>query len=146
MTKSSRKKPNTIPVNLIAPCGINCRLCWGYLREKNVCPGCLTDDSTESKKAKSRTTCRIKTCSQRTKSSKYCSDKCARFPCQPLKRLDKRYRTRYGASMIDNLKVIDKAGVRHFIQNEKIEWTCPECGDLMCIHKPACVSCGRKRQ
>ncbi len=26
--------------SLIAPCGMNCGLCYAYLREKNKCPGC----------------------------------------------------------------------------------------------------------
>jgi hypothetical protein len=30
---------------LIAPCGINGRLCRAYFREKNVYPGCRGDDS-----------------------------------------------------------------------------------------------------
>ncbi|MCK5099840.1 MAG: hypothetical protein KAR45_17140, partial [Desulfobacteraceae bacterium] len=28
MTKKQQKKTTTIPTNLIAPCGMNCRLCW----------------------------------------------------------------------------------------------------------------------
>ena len=29
-----------IKTRLIAPCGMNCAVCLGYLREKNKCPGC----------------------------------------------------------------------------------------------------------
>jgi hypothetical protein len=28
---------------LIAFCGMNCTLCMAYLRDKNRCPGCRTD-------------------------------------------------------------------------------------------------------
>ena len=38
----------TIPINLIAPCGMNCILCWGYIREKNRCPGCLINENQKS--------------------------------------------------------------------------------------------------
>ena len=51
MTAIKRKNSRTIPVKLIAPCGMNCRLCWGYVREKNSCPGCLRIDTHESQKS-----------------------------------------------------------------------------------------------
>lgn len=30
---------------LIAPCGMNCQLCYAFQREKNKCPGCLGDEN-----------------------------------------------------------------------------------------------------
>ena len=143
MTKTYRKKTTTIPTYLIAPCGMNCRLCWGYVREKNTCPGCLGADSRESQKSKFRNTCKIRNCEQLTRGkSGYCSDCCERFPCARLKQLDKRYRTKYGMSMIANLKMIQEGGIRKFIQNEKRKWICPECGEMSCVHRPSCLSCG----
>lgn len=145
MTKPYRKKTATIPVNLIAPCGMNCRLCVGYIRKKNTCPGCLGVDSQESQKPKYCTLCKIKNCEQIARGrTKYCSEGCDSYPCARLKHLDKRYRTKYGMSMIDNLKVINERGVRHFVQSEKGKWICPECGEMICVHKPACLSCGYK--
>ncbi len=145
MTKTFRKKTITIPTNLIAPCGMNCRLCWGYIREKNTCPGCRKIETQESQKSKCRTTCIIRNCEQIAKGKiKYCSDDCNRFPCTRLKNLDKRYRAKYGMSMINNLKMIDEFGIRHFIQNEKEKWICPECGEMICVHRPTCLSCGYK--
>ncbi len=132
----------TIPTNLIAPCGMNCRLCLGYIRERNTCPGCRMINNQNSQ---SRNRCRIKNCDQIAK-IKYCSDSCAKFPCVRLKQLDKRYRTKYGMSMIDNLKMISEFGIRHFIRNEKEKWTCPECGEIICVHRPACLSCGYQWQ
>jgi ribosomal protein L37AE/L43A len=61
-----------------------------------------------------------------------------------LKQLDKRYRTRYGMSMIDNLNMINEFGIRHFIHNEKDKWICPKCGELICVHRPTCLTCGYK--
>lgn len=133
----------TIPVNLIAPCGMNCRLCWGYIREKNACPGCRVTGGQESQKSQSRSTCRIKNCEQITSGKiRYCSNCCDRFPCARLKQLDKRYRTRYGMSMIENLTMIENEGIRKFIRSEKQKWICPDCGEMICVHKPACLSCG----
>ncbi|MCP3956062.1 MAG: DUF3795 domain-containing protein [Desulfobacterales bacterium] len=139
------KKTPAIPTNLIAPCGMNCRLCWGYIREKNTCPGCRRMDSKESRKSKYRTTCKIRNCAQITKGKiRYCSDNCVSFPCARLKQLDKRYRTKYGMSMIDNLNKINAVGIRNFIRSEKLKWICPACGEMICVHKPTCLSCGHK--
>lgn len=145
MTKAHRKKTKTIPTNLIAPCGMNCRLCLGYIREKNTCPGCRMIDNQDSQKSKYRNRCRIKNCEQIAKGYiKYCSDRCDSFPCARLKQLDERYRTKYGMSMIDNLKMINEFGIRYFIRDEKEKWICPECGEMICVHKPTCLSCGYK--
>lgn len=136
---------NPISAELIAPCGMNCRLCWGYIRKKNTCPGCLMINSQESQKSTCRTTCKIRNCEQITSGTvRYCSADCDRFPCARLQQLDKRYRSGYGMSMIANLKMIHEAGIRAFVQNEKLKWICPECGDTICVHKPACLSCGYK--
>ncbi len=145
MTKTYRKKTAAISSKLIAPCGMNCRLCWGYIREKNSCPGCLRIDSQESQKSKCRITCKIRNCEHLTKSkTKYCSNGCDSFPCTRLKQMDKRYRTKYGMSIIDNLKMIHEAGIRNFILNEKLNWICPECSEVICVHHPTCISCGHK--
>jgi hypothetical protein len=132
---------NVIRTTLMAPCGMNCRLCSAYIREKEACPGCRGDDSI---KAKTRITCRIKNCDTiRHDKAKYCFS-CDRFPCDRLNHLSERYRTQYGMSMIDNLEHIKKYGIRHFIRNEKERWTCPECRELICVHKPQCLVCGHK--
>jgi len=44
--------------------------------------------------------------------------------------------------MIDNLNRIKKVGIRQFIRDEKVKWRCPECGEMICVHKPDCLSCG----
>jgi Protein of unknown function (DUF3795) len=134
-------KTNTIRTTLIAPCGMNCRLCIAYTRDKNACPGCRGDDSV---KPKTRVICLIKNCEEITRGNvRYCFS-CDRFPCDRLNHLDARYRTNYGMSMIDNLVHIKKFGIRHFIKNEKNRWTCPECSQLLCVHKKQCLSCGNK--
>ena len=135
----------TIPTDLIAPCGMNCRLCYGYIRENNTCPGCQRIDNQGSQKSKYRSKCIIRNCEQLAKgNTRYCSESCYKYPCTRLKNLDKRYRTRYGMSMIDNLNMIHGVGIRKFIRNEKAKWICPECGALICVHKPTCLSCGYK--
>jgi Protein of unknown function (DUF3795) len=141
MTPVKSTMSDPIRTALIAPCGMNCRLCCAYTRDKKACPGCRGDDSV---KPKTRVTCRIKNCEEiRQGKARYCFS-CDRFPCDRLNHLDERYRTRYGMSMIDNLVHIKKFGIRHFMRNEKERWTCPECSQLLCVHKPQCLFCGHK--
>ena len=145
MKAPKRKIPPTIPIKLIAPCGMNCRLCWGFIREKNPCPGCRSRARPETRKAQSRAGCIVKNCDRLAKSkTPYCSESCDRFPCPRLKQLDQRYRTKYGMSMLENLRRISEYGIRDFVREEKTKWTCPECGDLICVHRPECLSCGHK--
>jgi Protein of unknown function (DUF3795) len=135
-------KTNAIATELIAPCGMNCRLCVAFVREKNTCPGCRRGGRADSQYC---VTCAIKNCEKlKATGAKYCF-RCENFPCARLKRLDKRYRTRYGMSMIENLTCIRDRGIRHFIRNEKERRACPECGALICVHRPQCLSCGCQR-
>jgi ribosomal protein L37E len=47
-------------------------------------------------------------------------------------------------SMIDNLEIIKHFGMEEFINQEKERWACSKCGEIICVHKEACVSCGYK--
>ena len=95
-------------IMLIAPCGMNCGICMAFLRKKNKCAGCRGSDE---KKPVTRTNCKIKTCDTIKKSSVQFCFACADFPCENLKKLDKRYRNKYNMSMIENLKNINKNGI-----------------------------------
>lgn len=134
-----RTGTNSTNLTLIAPCGLNCRLCRAYIRDRQPCPGCRGEDT---KKSKSCVACKIKNCEKMVGGEiKFCFD-CDEFPCTRLTHLDKRYRTYYGTSAIENLKSINKIGVRNFVKNENDKWSCPECGAMLCMHKPQCPSCG----
>jgi len=124
---------------LIAPCGMNCGLCIAFLRDKNKCPGCRYMDDPESKYCKQ---CSIRNCEiRKNKGLKFCSNKCEKYPCTRLKNLDKRYRTKYHMSMIENLENIESKGVRKFVQNEKKRWKCKKCNCTICVHKGICLNC-----
>jgi hypothetical protein len=126
---------------LIAPCGMNCSLCMAYLREKNPCPGCRGDDAG---KPITRWQCKIKTCEiLQRQGFKFCFP-CQEFPCARLKHLDKRYQTRYGMSMIENLDTIQNRGIRKFLASERARWACPECGGTICVHNRYCYDCGNR--
>jgi hypothetical protein len=138
------KEHKTIPAKsikstLIAPCGMNCSLCHAYIRNKNVCPGCYGDDDLKSK---SCAMCHIKNCEiRKAEKFKYCFE-CYEFPCLWMKRIDKRYRTKYAMSMIDNLEYIKQSGIRTFVRQEKKKWICANCGKIICVHKKTCIFCG----
>ena len=129
---------------LIAPCGMNCAVCSSYLAMKNdlkkkgigraYCAGCRP---------------RGKNCAFMKKQCdllgkglvRFCYE-CGDFPCRRLKTLDKRYRTFYHMSMIDNLEYIKGHGIVQFLEKEREKWQCPECGQVICCHNGICFECG----
>lgn len=129
------------PSQLIAPCGMNCSICRAYLRKRNRCPGCRAEDKD---KPLSRVLCKIKTCPYLAQYTFTFCHECENFPCFELSRLDKRYRTKYCMSMIENLENIHLNGLDQFLENEKSRWACPQCGETICVHKGECSSCGAK--
>ncbi len=132
----------TITPILIAPCGMNCGICSGHLREKKQCLGCMRMNPSTPEYCR---TCTIRFCRKPDRrKGKYCYD-CTHYPCQRLKQLDKRYRTRYGMSMLENLALIKAKGIRYFVKQEQARWKCPKCGSVLCVHKPHCLSCGSIR-
>jgi len=134
--------PESLTPDLVAPCGMNCGLCRGHLRDKNRCPGCNGDDSAQPRYC---LTCKIKTCDTiASGASSFCFD-CTTFPCARLRQLDRRYRTKYGMSMTENLLRIQEIGLEAFVETEQVRWACPECGSIVCVHLPDCGVCGHPR-
>ena len=140
MRAVERALPDSLTLDLIAPCGMDCGLCRGHLRAKNRCPGCNGDDAAKPRYC---ATCKIKTCSTIASGAVSFCVECDRFPCARLRQLDKRYRTKYGMSMTENLLRIQEIGVEAFVAEEKLRWACPQCGSLLCVHLPQCDVCGR---
>ena len=133
--------PSLNDFSLVAPCGMNCMVCRAYLREKNKCPGCRGD---YTNKPVTRVRCKIKTCEVFGDGEAEFCFQCEDMPCESLKHLDKRYRTRYNMSMIDNLEYIKDHGIEEFLENEDVRWTCSACGGKICVHTGQCYSCGKK--
>jgi hypothetical protein len=122
--------PNRINIHLIAPCGMNCAVCRAYLRPHNPCHGC---NDVEQNKPKTRAGCSLRLCDKR--SGDFCYE-CAEFPCDRLKRLDLRYRTRYGMSEIENLEHIRDNGMRSFLAKERKRWISDR--GVFCVHDQTC--------
>lgn len=131
-----------IKPKMIAPCGMNCAICSGHLREKKQCPGCnYQSDDIPGYCRK----CIIRNCDviTRRKSKKFCFV-CKDYPCKRLKALDKRYKGKYRMSMIENLEFIQERGIRDFVRQEKERWKCPECGGIIDVHHKYCYNCKAK--
>ena len=133
MTTSSKYR------GLIAACGMNCGLCIGHLREKKPCGGCFRID--DENKPRICRSCKIVNCDLLDKTeSGFCFD-CEKYPCTRLKKLDERYRTRYGMSMIENLAFIKEHGLETFVLSEKDKWKCTVCGSGLSVHRKFCLNC-----
>jgi hypothetical protein len=126
---------------LVAACGMNCAVCASYLAMKNdlkkkgfgktYCAGCLPRGKVCYYKRK---------CDPLAK-GRFCYE-CDDFPCHLLKTLDKRYRTFYHMSMIENLEFIRDHGIGEFLEKEATKWRCPEFGGVISCHNGLCYSCG----
>jgi hypothetical protein len=111
---------------MIAPCGFNCGICRAYLRRKNPCRGCAAPGTARFKSCEN---CRMRRCEQRT--GPFCFE-CAEFPCERLRRLDRRYRTRYGMSECENLLFIRDHGIEAFLAMERGRWVSDR--GILCVH------------
>jgi hypothetical protein len=132
---------------LIAPCGMNCAICSAYLARKydlkkqgirrSYCEGC---------RPRGKNCAFMKRSCERLGDGlvRYCYE-CAEYPCQRLKRLDKRYRLNYHMSMIENLNFIKENGEAEFLRKEVERWQCPECGGTISCHGGLCFKCGVER-
>ena len=135
-------KRGNLAAELIAPCGANCGICvafFGYTlngkRRKSVCSGCRSRVS--------RCAFIKKHCDRvATGQLQYCFE-CVRFPCERLKVLDSRYRSKYEMSMIENLSNIQNKGIELFLKDERERWKCPNCGGIICVHNKKCYTCDK---
>ncbi len=128
---------------VIAPCGMNCSLCAAYqFKQKDLnkqgfhrtyCPGCFPRGENCRHMADS--------CELLAKGLiRFCFE-CQDYPCRRLKGLDKRYRTKYHMSMIENLNAIKEKGMQAFLEKQEEHWRCPTCGEMICCHNGLCLSC-----
>ena len=128
---------------LIAPCGMNCRLCIAYQFKDNdlnkkgfhkkYCPGCIPRGE-NCKHMGDR--CEL----LGNGKARFCFE-CKDYPCKTLKALDKRYRTKYHMSTIENLNYIKEKGMESFLEEQTEKWKCQNCGGTICCHNGLCLNC-----
>ena len=137
------KEDNITRIDLIAPCGMNCAICGNYLAYKNdikskgvrmpYCSGCRIRNK---KCAFLKRQCEL----LMKNKVRYCCE-CKKFPCDRLKKIDKRYRTHYRMSMIENLNMIKENGIEKFLEKENTKWKCPNCSGFVSCHNGICFKC-----
>ena len=129
---------------MIAPCGLDCSVCELAHDKANPCPGCLGPD--ENKPSFCSKECSVILCEKRKeKGYAYC-DECPDYPCEEIKEKEKRYGSRYPLceSPMKNLRDIRELGMEMFLENERKQWTCKECGGVISVHSGACTACGKQ--
>jgi len=132
----------TMPsMTMLAPCGMNCAVCYVHLRKKKPCMGCRSMDGSQPNHCRK---CKIKNCVTE-KGIGFCFE-CPSFPCASIKRLDKSYRQRYQVSLIENGVQIKAVGIEQHVIEQKQQWTCTQCGCIICLHDRICSECGRKME
>lgn len=129
--------------DLIAPCGMNCGICSGFLamqhdvKSKGIhvpyCSGCRIRNK-QCAWLKKR--CLL----LQQKKVEYCFE-CPDYPCDKLQHLDIRYKTHFRMSMIENLNFIKKHGINQFQKQQQRQWKCPSCNNMICCHNGLCFYC-----
>ena len=129
--------------DLIAPCGMNCSICSNFLALKNdikskgvrmpYCSGCRIRNK---KCAFLKKRCELLINNR----VRFCYE-CKKFPCDNLQTIDKRYRSFYNMSMIENLKFLKENGIEKFLEKENKKWKCPNCGGTISCHNGICFEC-----
>ncbi|MBN2653039.1 MAG: DUF3795 domain-containing protein [Spirochaetales bacterium] len=127
-----------IPENAASYCGVNCNVCYAFLKKKKNCLGCKNGDDGKPEHCRA---CKIKECAI-SKGLEYCFD-CEEYPCTVLKRLNKSYLMRYGEDLMGNLRQIKDVGVKKFLENERVRWECHECKGVVSVHSRICSECGK---
>lgn len=141
MTSTPKKGYNTSVIFeevMIAPCGMNCGTCIAYMRPKASCPGCRKDGR---EKNMACVQCIIKNCViLRDTGQDFCYN-CPKYPCRRLKQLEKRYRTKYRTSFLENLDIIKVSGISYFLEFETGRRVCNVCGATLSVHRNHCLNC-----
>jgi hypothetical protein len=131
------KSPASIDTTMLAPCGLNCLLCYRHLG-KHPCPGCrakLPESDTYQNK------CVMRTCT--TERGLTTCAECKERPCKRVKAFAKRYRDGYGVDLAADAMQLRSEGAEALLQQQIASHTCQTCGHLIDLHYGKCSGCGR---
>ena len=128
---------------LIAPCGMNCGLCSGYLaytkgipKKRGKISHCNACRPQNKQCAYLKGHCKL----LRDSKIDFCFE-CSEFPCARLTHMDKRYRKNFNTSLIENLYEIRNVGLDIFIERQIEKNKCPNCSDVISVHNGKCYNC-----
>lgn len=134
-------------IGLIAPCGIFCGICGGYLaysrkipKKRNKIIHCMGCRSRNKQCAYLK-----KNCPKLLKNEILFCYECQQYPCKRLRHLDERYRLDYKHSLIKNLEEIKLKGISVFLKNIKRRYKCAKCGGTICVHSGICYDCEQSK-
>ena len=135
---------NLFTAEMIAPCGLDCSLCKRALAGTDPCPGCRGPN--ENKPAFCSEKCGIILCEKRQENGYTYCDECPDYPCADVLEKENRYTSRYPLyeSPAKNLRDIRTLGMEKFLENERRERTCGDCGHAVAVHTGICSGCGRQ--
>lgn len=131
--------PKMVADYLFAPCGMNCLVCYVHLKDKKPCSGCLGSDVHKPERCKK---CEIKQCTHDRRIT-YCYE-CDEMPCKRIKQLEKSYKQRYQASLIENSMLVKEIGIKKFMEKEREKWKCAECHGVISLHDKYCTECKKE--
>lgn len=133
------KMPAMIDLNMLAPCGVNCAVCYKHVgAQKTPCNGCQNGEQGKTWRC---INCAIKCCVAENGVT-HCFA-CTMFPCKRIKNLARSYK-RYHADLIHNNLYAKEAGISAFLEKERQKWLCTNCGGVISLQDNACSICGEK--
>ena len=137
-------KDHLFTPGMIAPCGLDCSVCKRALAEENPCAGCRGPN--ENKPAFCSEKCGIILCRKRKENGYTYCDECPDYPCADVAEKENRYTSKYPLyeSPGKNLRDIRENGLERFLESERKQWTCGECGHAVSVHTGICSGCGKQ--
>lgn len=131
--------PDVIGSEMLAPCGVNCMVCYRHCAAKKPCAGCYAGDEGKTEHCR---TCKIKNCAA-SKGLTYCFE-CGDFPCVLIKNMEKSYTKRYNVSLVADGRYAKEHGVSAFMAAQREKWLCPACGGVVTQNGGQCGECGKQ--
>jgi hypothetical protein len=133
------KMPDQIAEAMFAPCGMNCAVCQKRCYNNNPCVGCSSKTGFKAEKCRK---CAIKDCIAQKKIH-YCFE-CFEFPCEKIKAHSERNCRNSPSTLIENSEKAKEKGVRQFLDEQRKEFFCTECGGIVSFQDGRCSDCHKK--
>ncbi|MDM7992536.1 MAG: DUF3795 domain-containing protein [Candidatus Fermentibacter sp.] len=134
-----------------APCGLYCGACptipagrkgsladlaksWEMEPEDLVCHGCLSDTT-----AVFCRDCDFRSCTK-AKGIVRCSE-CDTFPCEELVKF-RNDEAPHHSVVLANLSRISEIDLESWLDEQRVRWSCPSCGEPFAWYDAKCAGCG----
>ena len=128
----------------VSYCGLYCGACPSF--QKGTCLGCRSEDKSQSRKSK--WSCEIRKCCIKVKIVEHCGQ-CEEFPCNEINRKlinshqnDPKFEYRH--KIPQNVRVLNKVGIREWGQAQAKLWSCGDCGNSIVFYYNKCSVCGKE--